>query len=702
MSAVWRRFVPSIGSSHSDGMQARTLYALSALLVLVQVPHLPHLPLWVSAFGIFLVASRLALIKNPSNKLLRVGLSPISVTLLAAASAFAIKAHYGYFVGRDPCVAFLFILVAAKFAEVRRANDATLLLCLCAFLLLTQYFYSQTIVSAVLTLPAVIALAYSLSVLRDANNPESASSQFKLIGALLVQGLPLAALLFLVFPRLPGPLWSLPEDAMATTGLSDSMSPGSIGELSQSGAVAFRVEFDGDAPDTDKLYWRGPVLTQFDGRNWGVSQIKFDATPRYQGALTDAVNYTVTLQPHRQRWLFALDSATSLPTADNATSEADKRPPLLIGQMYDDGQILATETVSQTLRYRQSSVLSATQASTGKPRKDTRYLPGKNVRTQRFAQQLRSTTSDNRSYADAVMQHFYEQPFRYTLKPQLLGDAPVDEFLFDSREGFCEHYAAAFVVMMRAADIPARVVTGYQGGEMNEDYMIVRQSDAHAWAEAYLDGAWQRFDPTSTVAPSRIERGLAAALPNETSVPRMARQHPGMLRDMRLRWDALNHNWQRLIIDFDNDSQSSLWERAGFKKPALWQVCLVVIALAGLWSALVLGIPRRGLRHMSAPERSWQSLSMLLQNHSAVRQHNETPAEYLQRAARLWPSQRLRFKRLQTHFTQLRFQQLGEDEQKVCLRKIKKDVLCLRLLLPLSRKKHPMQSATLKPSAPTQ
>lgn len=681
----WRRILPSIGSTHTDGMPARTLYALSALLVMVKVPHLPNLPLWVSAAGILLVLGRLSLLKHPSQKLLQAVLSPLSVTLLAAGSAFLIKWHYGYFVGRDPCVAFLFILVAAKFAEVRRSSDATLLLCLCSFLLLTQYFYSQSIISAVLTLPATFALAYSLSVLRDADNPESFSSQIKLIGVLLLQGLPIAALLFIVFPRMPGPMWSLPEDAIATTGLSDSMSPGSIGELSQSDAVAFRVEFEGDAPSTDQLYWRGPVLTDFDGRNWSVSQTRYPARLRYTGPPGKVLNYVVTLQPHRQRWLFALDAAASLPGSYNAAQKTDTRFSRSIGQKFDDGQILADDTVSQTLRYRQSSVLSSTLPTTSKPRKDTLYLPGQNMRTIRFAQQLRSEHRSDSAYADAIMRHFNEKPFRYTLQPQLLGHAPVDEFLFDTREGFCEHYAAAFVVMMRAAGVPSRVVTGYQGGEMNEDYMIVRQSSAHAWTEAYIEGAWRRYDPTSAVSPSRIDSGLAAALPDEASVPRLARQTPGFVRNMQLRWDAINHNWQRLVIDFDNDSQASLWERLGLGTLALWQIVLVVIVLAGVWSAILLRMPRSSYRSISVQERYWQQLSRLLQARMKTRRHNETPGEFLQRAASQWPSQRSRFQRLDAQFSSLRFTRLDDAKQVALVRQIKKDILYLQLTLPLHR-----------------
>lgn len=688
MSAVtqrsWRRLLPRIGGIAGSTMKERTLYALSALLVLVQLPHVLNLPLWISIIGLLLVTGRLALLKNPDNKALRSVLSPWSVTALAVVCALLIKWDYGYFLGRDPCVAFLFVLVAAKFAEVRQAKDATQLLCLCAFLLLTQYFYSQTIISALVTLPAVFALAYSLAILRDADNPESATAQLKLILSLLLQGLPIAALLFVVFPRLPGPMWSLPEDAMATTGLTDSMSPGSIGQLSKSAEVAFRVEFDDRIPDTNDLYWRGPVLSDFDGRNWKLSNNRYDANPQYSGPRDKLVQYTVTLQPHKRRWLFALDTAASIPTSYNAAASSDKRYSRRIGQMYTDGQILAKDPVSQALRYRQTSVLSNTLPVVGKARKSTLFLPGRNRRTIAFARQLRANSRSDSEYANKVLQHFNEVEYHYTLQPQTLGHAPIDEFMFDTREGFCEHYASAFVVLMRAAGIPARVVTGYQGGEMNDDYMIVRQSDAHAWAEAIIDGAWQRFDPTSAVAPSRIEQGLAAALPDEASVPRLARRAPGFARDWQLRWDALNHQWQRLVIDFDNDSQASLWQRIGLNLPDLWQLCLGVIIVSALWSAAVLWMPDIGKSRHSIQERQWQSLCKLLQACRLQRAPDESQSECLHRAAKVWPAHHNRLQRLDAALTGLRFQVPDSDQHRVLLRKIKKDIFYFQWKLPLS------------------
>jgi hypothetical protein len=200
---------------------------------------------------------------------------------------------------------------------------------------------------------------------------------------------------------------------------------------------------------------------------------------------------------------------------------------------------------------------------------------------------------------------------------------------------------------------------------MNEDYMIVRQSDAHAWTEAFIDGAWRRYDPTGAVAPSRVQQGLAAALPDEASVPRLARLESGWLRDAQLRWDALNHHWQRLIVDFDDDSQQKFWDRLGFGQPALWQITVIVLMLAAAWCAAVLGVPRLTRSSLPAEERQWQRLCRLLRARKLVRAADETPTEYLQRAGTHWPAQAARLQALQQLFDALRFQRLSEAERSV-------------------------------------
>ena len=631
-------------------IEPRSLHALAILLLLVQAPHLTHLPLWVGALGAAIVGLRLHALHRPGHPLHAVLLAPLALTLLAAAAGVAVRLHYGYFIGRDPGVAFLSVLVAAKFAEVRRPSDATLLLCLASFLLLTQYFYSQSVIAALLTLPAVLALGNALAVLRDPTARVRSGPRLRLIGMLLVQGLPLAALLFVLFPRLPGPLWSLPEDSMATTGLSDTMEPGTIGTLSLSDAVAFRVEFDA-VPSPDLLYWRGPVLDRFDGRRWTASPQRGEARPPTldEATRTRVLDYTVMLEPHRRRWLFALDMPVSLP---RASLSPGARP---LARLTRDGQLLADEPVDRLIRYRQSSLPSTTFATDRRPDATTLGLAGRNPRSVDFATRLRARSHDDRAYAAAVMTRFREEPYRYTLTPQLLGDAPVDEFLFDTRSGFCEHYAAAFVVLMRAAGIPARVVTGYLGGEMNGDYMIVRQSDAHAWAEAWIEGAWQRYDPTGAVAPSRVEGGLSAALPDSADVPSLARGGSDWFRRARLRWDAIDHAWQRLVVDFDDDTQDKLLERLGLGGLALWQLVVVVLAGAGLWCLVVLGLPGRTHRPRAPVERLRERFEATLARLGVARAPGESPTEHVARAAACLPRERERIERLGAALIALRF-----------------------------------------------
>ena len=678
----------------TEELDARTIKALIVLLFLVQVPHVLHLPLWVSLLGASIVSTRFAALRYPDKRFIKRLLSPWAITAIAIGAAIIIRLQYGYFLGRDPSVAFLFLLVAAKSAELKRPSDATLLLCLAAFLLLTQYFYSQSILSALVTLPAVVALGHALCILRDPKNPVASKTQVKLIGKLLLQGAPIAALLFMVFPRLPGPLWSLPEDAMATTGLSDTMDPGSIANLIQSPAVAFRVDFDESPPPNALRYWRGPVLNKFDGKRWSQGKravnVPIEAhrsvnLQRNNSDPADAVNYTVTLQPHKQRWLFALDNPVSLPHTGSGDDGINNNQDNPVARLLADGQLISKDTVSQVIRYRQSSSLSNQLVPLRKPSIENLQLAGKNLKTTALAREMRQQAGSDAAFAQNVLNHFNEKPFHYTLKPQLLGDAPVDEFMFQTRSGFCEHYAAAFVVMMRSAGIPSRVVTGYQGGEMNEDYMIVRQSDAHAWAEAYIDGAWRRYDPTAAVAPSRVEQGVASALPDGDTLPRMARLNGGWIKDLNLHWDAMNHQWQRLVVNFDNESQANLLKKLGLAKPALWQIAAVISLAAALWSFAVLGLPAIAAAKLTETEKAWARLCRLLARRGIIRKNAETPEEFLTRVAEAHPTQAQRLRQLQQAFAEVRFSQNNDARNKTTLKTIKRELRSLNLALAKAR-----------------
>jgi protein-glutamine gamma-glutamyltransferase len=608
---------------------------LASLLLSAQIPLCGNVLSWVAIVGSgFVVVRLLPALQTGGGKWRR-----WMLPLLALVAALGIRAQLGYFLARDPCVQFLYILVGIKFVESRNTRDGTLLICLALFLAVTQFFYTQSIVSAIIALPALFALGGSLAALRAQSRPRGAWwTQLAAPGRLMLQGIPLALLLFVLFPRLAGPLWGSPADAGARTGLSDRMRPGAISELSQSDAVAFRVDFHGPPPAARDRYWRGPVFARFNGREW-------TATFRLQAgkfALREGppIDYTVTLEPHGKLWLFALEHPVGLPRPANDDNPAAGGG-TDIAFLTHDQQLLARTTVTQTVRYSQRSSLRGSVLPVAGDATDNLQLPRNNGRTATFARELRASVDSDQAYIAAVLKHFHDEPYVYTLSPPLLEEDPdpVDAFLFSTRRGFCEHYAGAFVVLLRAAGIPARVVTGYQGGEMSPDgdYMIVRQSDAHAWSEAIIDGRWQRFDPTAAVAPSRIERGLGAALPTDDAVPYLARLEMTWLKSLRLQWDAINYQWQRGIVGFNIERQRDFLREFGLDNPRPVQLVMVMAFVAFAWVLVVLGLSRIRRAH-SAPEVAlWARACRRLARAGLARRPDEGPLDYAERAAARWP-----------------------------------------------------------------
>jgi transglutaminase-like putative cysteine protease len=386
---------------------------------------------------------------------------------------------------------------------------------------------------------------------------------------MLLQALPIAVLLFLFFPRLPGQFWLLPTRENAATGLSDEMSPGDISLLSLSGDAAFRVKFSGPLPPASERYWRGPVLHSFDGRRWRresggavMRQNVLVAGPEY--------SYRITQEPTQRDWLFALDVPTAWP--EDVVRLADlqlvSRRPI---------STLSSFNLQSRTRYRTTPELSPLAHSL-----DT-ALPGTaNPRTRTFAKELRQSSRDDVAFVQAVLDKFRREEFFYTLAPPRLGDNPVDEFLFKTRRGFCEHYASAFTALMRAANIPSRVVTGYQGGEFNTlgGYLLIKQSDAHAWSEVWLpDQGWVRVDPTAVVSPLRIERNLDAAIADSETVPGRFFRNNFFFSRARLTWDAANNFWNDRVVEYDELKQRSLFASLGIKD-ADYRTLGIAIALS--------------------------------------------------------------------------------------------------------------------------
>ncbi len=666
----WPRRRPRTAEATLD---ARQIGWLGAAILAAQLPQAPHLPIWVALLGFALVGLRLWLAvrdrRRPGSAAARI--PSWALVLFAVAIAALVRASYGYLLGRDPSVAFLFVLVGIKFLEARAARDGTLLVCLAAFLAITPFLFGQSPLAAVAMLPAIVALGGALAALA-ARTPAAlaAAAPRRAIArtlALIVQGAPLALLLFVLFPRLAGPLWGVPQGASAMTGLSDTMSPGMIAELTQDDSVALRADFAAAPPPPSQRYWRGPVLSRFDGRAWTATLARPDGelVPYERGG----VAYAVTLEPNNRPWLFALELPAALPrfAGDQGPGEA---------MVSRDQQLIARRPVGQVVRYAQLSLLLDRHPARARDAAENLRLPaGPNPRTLALAAQLRERHRDDAAYIAAVLAHFRDNAFSYTLAPGVVHPRdPVDAFLFETRRGFCEHYASAFAVLLRAAGIPARVVTGYQGGEFNPrgNYLIVRQSDAHAWVEAIVDGHWQRFDPTGAVSPLRIESGISRALPD--GLPLFARLDAGLLKEAQLLFDALNHAWRRNVIGFDAGRQREVWRSMRLDPDAPWQA-VGLIALAGAaWMAAVLGwlAWRRARREPVAA--LWSEVCARLARAGLPREAHEGPIAYTARASARWPDYGIALAAIGEAYAKLRYASVAAREREALLATLRRAV----------------------------
>lgn len=662
---------PLFGQHRQRGftLSANQTQWLGALLLAVEVPLAPFVPLWVTLFGLLLIGLRFLFLhrdrargEGPAR--------PSSTWLLliaALVAGVAIRLQFGYFAGRDPCVAFLLVLLGVKFLEARTSRDGALLVCLSGFLVVALFFYSQSLLAGLAVLPALLLIAAALLQLTVPPRKAAGLPAWRYVlrpaARMLLQGLPLALLLFVFFPRLSAPLWGLPADHSAKTGLSDRMAPGRIAELSLSDAVAFRVDFNSGPPPPAQRYWRGPVFSVYDGMEW--SSLREVRSGRFEtGSQQPLFYYTVMLEPHDKPWLFALDFPVAPPTLAADAIDATREPQLAM--LTRDQQLVARSPVTQPLRYHVVSVARASfSAGEGRSRAEevttNLKLPesfGRNQpRTAQLARELRQRYHDDAEFARAVLDLFSSEPFVYTLSPPTLGANGLDQFLFETRRGFCEHYASAFVVLLRAAGVPARVVTGYQGGEMNPrgNYMIVRQSDAHAWAEVLLDNRWQRYDPTAAVSPSRIEMGLGAALPAGEPVPMLARIDPHWAKAVQLAWDAVNHDWRRLVIGFNHERQRSLWRELDVDPLPGWQMVAGLMLVGGAWVTLLLSWLTWRRRRIDPVHALWETFCRRLGRAGVPRQPHEGPLDYTGRAARRWPEFAAAFDVIGEAYAQLRY-----------------------------------------------
>jgi transglutaminase-like putative cysteine protease len=536
-----------------------------------------------------------------------------------------------------------------KLIESRTHRDGVVVTVVALILVLSAGLDRQGLWRLPLYLIAAWLALSTIAAMGSHRAAQSPRQAFRLAGTAMLLAVPFAILAFVLVPRLPGALWSMPGSEQAQVGLSDEMNPGAISDLAVSEATAFRVRFDASIPPPEQRYWRGPVLHDFDGDTWRNERGRSPA-PRPRTEFESApVSYQITLEPHGRTWLFALDMPRTITGRRSFQSQ--------------DGMFQAFQPVYSTLIYRGTSHVGIRQPdelSTLATRRDTRLPAQRNPRSLQLARALRAEAGTSREYADRVMRYFLDGGFEYTLTPPKLDYNSIDDLLFNTRLGFCGHFASAYATLMRAGGVPARVVTGYLGGSWNAvgGYFLVRQSDAHAWTEVWLDGeGWVRFDPTSMVAPARLQRGLNELLPAARSATEELIGRSGWLRDLRDSWDAAGLWWRERIVNFNRAQQRDLLSWLGLGDIDYGGMSLLLLAGAALWGTIVtLYLRRRGTRRAGdALGRLWERYVALLARRGLDIAGHDGPEAIRRRAQRAWPQASQDIERFTSDYTKLRF-----------------------------------------------
>jgi protein-glutamine gamma-glutamyltransferase len=549
------------------------LIFLLSSIGLITLPHVYHLHLAVFGFFCFLLAWRLVGIWKPE----RLPTFPIILLLIVSGMAILYTQHRGI-LGRDGGTSLFVIALGLKLMEIKSERDLYLINYLAFIVAASQFLYEQSILMAAYILFVCCVLLGSLVFINS--YVAKTGTSLKKAAVIIAQAIPMAIVVFILFPRVEAPRWLLFNDEQkAKMGLSDTMEPGSITDLGMSDELVFRVKFTGAIPPAKQRYWRGPVLTQTDGKKWtqanDLSYQQYLDQPTFSGK---PYQYTLLMEPQEKNWVFALDMPADFPN------------PLRQNANY---QLLTSDDLRKRTEFKLTSYPAYNTGYLTKTEyKDARQLPGvPSDNIKQLVAQLHGFDSAPEVFVNQLLNHFRQEDFHYTLTPPLMEDNPIETFLFETRYGFCSHYASAFVYLMRVADIPARVVTGYQGGEFNEvgKFLEIKQADAHAWAEVWLDKqGWVRVDPTAAIAPERIEKNIdiARLVPGgliSYATPGSGQAAFNLLKQARQLWSNVDYNWQRWVINYNNANQASFLSSFGiadFKTMVYWMMSIVGIITA--------------------------------------------------------------------------------------------------------------------------
>ena len=563
--------------------EARDVLFLLAVIAWTVAPHAAHLPTWCLALAAAVIGWRA--IVAVSNAPL-----PGRITLfavLALAIGLTLWTHRTV-LGKDAGVTLLVVLMALKTLELRARRDALVVFFLGFFIVLTNFLYTQSLVVAAAMVVSVWGLLTALVLAHMPVGRPPLALAGRVAAQAAAWGAPIMLLLFMLFPRV-APLWAVPQEATAKSGLSGSLRLGGVAELAIDDSIALRARFEGTPPPADRLYWRGPVLSRFDGREWHRADgffVRGAANAPQLELRGRPLDYEMTLEPSRLPMLPLLEATNEVPRIDGVRTVL--RPDL---------QWITERPVTQRLRFQARAWLEHAHGPREADlslRDETDLPPGYNPRTLAWAVELQRrpelVNAPPQRLAQAVLDHI-RQGFTYTLTPGLYGDEEgrhaIDEFWLDRREGFCEHFSAAFVVIMRALDVPARIVTGYQGADpqLQDGYVVVRNSHAHAWAEIWLEGrGWVRVDPTAAVAPERVVQSRSLRPRPGFVAGAFDAINPELMATLRQQWERLNNRWNQWVLRYSRDEQLDLLQRLGWRNPDGADLAYLLIGLVSAGS----------------------------------------------------------------------------------------------------------------------
>ncbi len=613
--------------SPKDQKISRTSLAwLLAIQIFILVPHFVTVPSWIAVVWISVAFWRWKIFQGAWNYP-----GKLQKTMLVLGCCLGLYLSLGAGFRFESMVSLLIVGFTLKLLELKNRTDFVLLIFIALFILATQFIEFNHLLAAFYGFFCLTLLCATLMQLYTRVEQHSIWQGIRPGLFILLQAIPFMLVLFVVMPRL-GSFWAVPSPQQAKTGMSDSMSPGDFADLMESDEVAFRVKFFNDSPAREKLYWRSLVFSHFDGRRWSQSrEQKFEnefnqASKKLRSHIEykgNDVEYDVIAEASRKPWLYALAAPKSWST--NLAFARDMR-------------LQAFGPVNERMNYHAVSALDY-QFNEIRPEELTQntLLPKNgNPKTRELAQAWLAETGDTEKFIEKVL-NYYRQSFFYTLKPPVLGVDVIDEFLWGTRQGFCEHFSSSFVFFMRAAGIPARVVVGYQGGDINsvDDSLTVRQRDAHAWAEVWLEGkGWVMFDPTAAVAPERIQKGIEQSL-SETDRQFLAKPFGSsikMLLHLREQWDAINLKWVQWVLNFDSDTQSSLLKR-WLGDSSLTRIIVLMISLIGGLGVLLFALLMLKTSKQELPEsaRIYVNLCRKLKPFGYIPRAGETPRQFVER-----------------------------------------------------------------------